>query len=344
MSRDQGNTPPAPTAPADPGAPTARLDVDDIWRALAGGSYAVIAFTTPAGEPRTSGIVYAMVDGRMAIVTAADSWKARTIRDGQLVSVTVPVRRGGVLSLMFPIPPASITFRARATMHPPGSVDIRSLSKRLASLVPDGRRGGAVLELIPEGAFLAYGIGVSLRDMRDPALALARVPVAPPGSGGRLTRRQSVGLLVHRLLDKWLNPLGVWLLRRTRGGLARPWKADVLLLTTRGRRTGRERTVVLQYFSDGDTMVVTAANDGGDAYPGWYHNLTAQPEARIEVDGSVTAVRADELPDDEATGWWSRIIDRDPSYARYRKATSRPFPILRLVPTGTAPETLPPPG
>lgn len=174
--------------------------------------------------------------------------------------------------------------------------------------------------------------------------ALAHVPVAPPGSGGRLTRTERMGLLLHRLLDKWLNPIGVWLMRRTKGGLARPWKADVLLLTTRGRRTGRERTVVLQYFSDGDTTVVTAANDGGDAYPGWYHNLTSHPEARIEVDGTVTAVRAEELPDDEATRWWSRIVDRDPGYARYRRATSRPFPILRLMPTSAAPETPSPPG
>jgi deazaflavin-dependent oxidoreductase (nitroreductase family) len=140
-----------------------------------------------------------------------------------------------------------------------------------------------------------------------------------------------MGLLLHRLLDKWLTPIGVWLLRRTKGGLARPWKADVLLLTTQGRRTGRERTVVLQYFSDGEAMVVTAANDGGDAYPGWYHNLKAEPEARIEVDGRRVAVRAEELPTDEAAAWWSRIVERDPSYARFRRATSRPFPILRLV-------------
>jgi deazaflavin-dependent oxidoreductase (nitroreductase family) len=151
-----------------------------------------------------------------------------------------------------------------------------------------------------------------------------------PDSGGHLTRRERVGLLIHRLLDKWLTPIGVWLLRRTKGGLAKPWQADVLLLTTHGRRTGRERTVVLQYFSDGETMVVTAANDGGDAYPGWYHNLKADPQARIEVDGRRVAVSAEELPAEEADGWWTRIVERDPSYGRFRRATTRPFPILRL--------------
>jgi deazaflavin-dependent oxidoreductase (nitroreductase family) len=162
---------------------------------------------------------------------------------------------------------------------------------------------------------------------------------AQSGSGGRLRRSERVALLLHRQLDKWLTPLGVWLLRRTNGGLARPWKADVLLLTTHGRRSGRERTVVLQYFSDGETMVVTAANDGGDAYPGWYHNLKAEPEARIELDGRRVDVHAEEVSAEEAAGWWSRIVERDPSYARFRRATTRPFPILRLAPaTGGGPK------
>lgn len=157
-----------------------------------------------------------------------------------------------------------------------------------------------------------------------------------PKSGAateQLSRRQRVGLLIHRLLDKWLTPLGVWIYRRTKGGVARPWKVDALLLTTRGRRSGRDRTVVLQYFPDDTAMVVTAANDGGDAYPAWYHNLRAEPNARVEVDGRRTQVRADELGADEAAAWWSRIVERDPSYERFRQATTRPFPILRLVPT-----------
>ena len=57
------------------------------------------------------------------------------------------------------------------------SVDIESLSKKLARLVPEQRRDGAVLELEPVGTFLTYGIGVSLREMPDPSMALARVPI-----------------------------------------------------------------------------------------------------------------------------------------------------------------------
>ena len=98
---------------------------------------------------------------------------------GQEVAVTVPVRRGGILALLVPIPPATITFHARATVHPAGSLDIGSVSKELAKLVPEARKAGScVIELVPEGRFLTYGIGVSLMDMANPARALARVPVA----------------------------------------------------------------------------------------------------------------------------------------------------------------------
>jgi deazaflavin-dependent oxidoreductase (nitroreductase family) len=120
--------------------------------------------------------------------------------------------------------------------------------------------------------------------------------------------------------------------RRTHGGITRPWKVDALLLTTRGRRSGRERTVVLQYFPDGDAMVVAAANDGGAAHPGWYFNLTADQAASVEVMGRKVAVRAEEMPADEAAEWWQRILRQDRTYERYARSTSRTIPILRLVP------------
>ena len=148
----------------------------------------------------------------------------------------------------------------------------------------------------------------------------------------RVSRRERIGLAIHRGLDRWLSPLGVWVMRRTKGGVARPWKVDALLLTTRGRRSGRERTVVLQYFPDGDAMIVAAANDGGAAHPGWYFNLTAEPAARVEVMGRTIPVRAEELPPDEAATWWGRILERSPDYERYARATMRTFPIIRLVP------------
>ena len=154
------------------------LTTDRIWRVLEKTAFAVISFVTPEGEPRSSGVVCALARRHLYVVTASGSWKARQISDGDPVSVTVPVRRGGLLSLIAPIPPATATFLTRATVHPAGSVSIESVSKGLASLLPPERKSGCLLELAPEGAFLTYGGGVSLRDMAKPAAAIARVPVA----------------------------------------------------------------------------------------------------------------------------------------------------------------------
>ena len=81
--------------------------------------------------------------------------------------MTVPVRRRGILALVVPIPPATITFHARATVHASGSFDVGSVSKELESILPDDRQAtSCVLELVPEGRFVTYGIGVSLMAMR----------------------------------------------------------------------------------------------------------------------------------------------------------------------------------
>lgn len=150
-----------------------------VWQALTKASFAVLSYVTPAGEPRASGVVYATAGRRLYVVVAPDSWKARHIASGGHVAVTVPVRRGGILSLLFPIPPATISFHARAIVHPAGALMDPALSKQLASLVPPERRAsGCLIEILPEGHFRTYGLGVSLMQLRNPAVAGARVPVS----------------------------------------------------------------------------------------------------------------------------------------------------------------------
>ncbi len=110
---------------------------------------------------------------------AADSWKARHIAASGRVSLTVTVRRGGILSLALPIPPATISFHAAARVHAAGSREALSRSKDLGALLPPERReSAAIVEVTPQGEFLTYGVGVPLMDMRTPSLARARVPAA----------------------------------------------------------------------------------------------------------------------------------------------------------------------
>ena len=115
------------------------LHCDDIWTAIEHASFAVLAHTSASGEPRSSGVVYAVVDRHLFVTVAPDSWKARQIEDGGLVSMTVTVRRGGLLSLLFPIPPATISFRARAIVHAATRADRRTCRRRCAG---SSRRNG----------------------------------------------------------------------------------------------------------------------------------------------------------------------------------------------------------
>jgi hypothetical protein len=152
---------------------------EQVWHELEKASFAVIGYVTPAGEPRSSGVVYKTVGKRLYTVVAPNSWKARHIASGGQVSVTVPVRRGGLLSLVLPIPPATISFHAGAIVHPAGALKDSSLPKELYALVPPDRRGEAVvIELAPVGEFLLFGVGVSLIDMQKPDLAGGVVPMS----------------------------------------------------------------------------------------------------------------------------------------------------------------------
>ncbi len=166
------------------GALAARLTSEQVWRALTRASFAVVSYVTPSGEPRSSGVVYAADGHRLYVAVAAGSWKARHIPASGRVAVTVPVRRGGPLSLLFPIPPATISFHGTAIVHPAGPVAGSAVPERLASLLPPERRASScILEIVPEGRFMVYGLGVPLARMRSPAAAQARVPVGRDGPG-----------------------------------------------------------------------------------------------------------------------------------------------------------------
>jgi hypothetical protein len=166
----------SPVAP--PRAASNVLTADDVWREVRNASFAVLSYVTPRGEPRSSGVMYTMAGDRMYVVVAVDSWKARHIEADGHVAVTVPVRRGGVLSLLFPIPPATISFHGRAIVRPAGALEGESLPKQLTSMVPPARRELCrVIEIQPEAKFVTYGLGVSLAEMRDPAVARARMPI-----------------------------------------------------------------------------------------------------------------------------------------------------------------------
>jgi deazaflavin-dependent oxidoreductase (nitroreductase family) len=157
---------------------------------------------------------------------------------------------------------------------------------------------------------------------------------AHPRSAEGAPLKEKVESLLEREGNKRLRSLAVTLYRLTSGRFVE-WttrrKVDVLLLTTRGRRSGRPRTVILQFFPDGRDLLLVAANPGGVRDPDWYRNLEATPTARVEVLDRAFQVRAQPLSAAEAVAWWPRVLRIAPGYARYRRV-SRAVPLVRLVP------------
>lgn len=149
--------------------------------------------------------------------------------------------------------------------------------------------------------------------------------------------RASFATRLENVIDRHSVRWGAWLLRRTRGRITSLWHRRALVLTTRGRRSGLPRTVVVQYFPDGRDMVVVAANSGMPTHPAWYLNLTDDPRATVDVEGRTMPVRAVLMTRDEAAAWWPRVLATAPDYARYAKRTDRPLPLLRLVPVDDTP-------
>lgn len=101
-------------------------------------------------------------------------------------------------------------------------------------------------------------------------------------------------------------------------------------LTATGRRSGLPRSVLLQYFPDGEDLIVVAANSGMPTHPWWYYNLQAHPEARVEVAGRTVQVRAEELSPEQAQAFWPRVLDAAPDYARFTQRTTRRIPLMQL--------------
>jgi hypothetical protein len=153
------------------------ITTDEVWRHVEKKTFAVVSWSTPAGEPRSSGVMYRAVERRLYLGVDATGWKAKHAAASGRMSVTVLVRRGGLLSLLAPIPPATVSFRGGATVHP--STAFSSLPKEIEKLLMPGMplEEQAVIEIRPEGDFVTYGIGVSLLGMRKPELASGRVPV-----------------------------------------------------------------------------------------------------------------------------------------------------------------------
>ena len=135
--------------------------------------------------------------------------------------------------------------------------------------------------------------------------------------------------------------------RKTRGIVGRHVGGHrALLLTTIGRRSGRDRTIALIYARNGSDLVVVASNGGSDRHPAWYWNITADPAVHVQTGRKRFPATARVASGEESASLWSLVNRKNRGlaplvhpgskgrYDAYQRHTSRQIPMVVLTPGG----------
>ena len=120
--------------------------------------------------------------------------------------------------------------------------------------------------------------------------------------------------------------------RETGGEVGHDWKrgSKILLLTTKGRKSGEPRTTPLIYGLDGDKPVIVASKGGAPEHPGWYANLAKTPEVELQVRDEVFPAHARVADGEERERLWKLAAQQWPAYDDYAKKTDREIPVVVL--------------
>ena len=130
---------------------------------------------------------------------------------------------------------------------------------------------------------------------------------------------------------KNLSTLHTMLFRATRGRIGRRLvDNDMLLLSTRGRVTGKTHTVPLLFLRDGEDLVVIASWGGRDRHPEWYLNLAANPTAAAQVNGHRIPVTANTAAPEQRARLWPKVLAAYDGYGNYQARTDREIPVVIL--------------
>jgi deazaflavin-dependent oxidoreductase (nitroreductase family) len=106
----------------------------------------------------------------------------------------------------------------------------------------------------------------------------------------------------------------------------------MLLLTTRGRRTGERRTVALLYLEDGENLIVIGSKGGSDRPPAWFVNLQSEPACTVQIGTRIFAANARVAAGSERSRLWHEAVRAWPDYERYQARTERRIPVVVLAP------------
>ena len=132
----------------------------------------------------------------------------------------------------------------------------------------------------------------------------------------------------------WSTHRGLYRLTGGRFGLRRA-KANrwgLMHLTTTGRRTGQERSVIICYFEDGPNLVSMAMNGWADDEPAWWLNLQAHPEASVDLADDQRTVKGRAAEGEERSRLWARLREIDTNLDAYAALRSAETAVVILEP------------
>jgi deazaflavin-dependent oxidoreductase (nitroreductase family) len=117
----------------------------------------------------------------------------------------------------------------------------------------------------------------------------------------------------------------------TDGAEGHMWNgAPILILTTKGARTGEARKHALIYGEDGDRYLVVGSRGGAPEHPQWYRNLRAHPDVEVQVLGDKFAATARTATPEEKPRLWRIMTKVWPAYDSYQERTDRAIPVVIL--------------
>jgi deazaflavin-dependent oxidoreductase (nitroreductase family) len=106
----------------------------------------------------------------------------------------------------------------------------------------------------------------------------------------------------------------------------------VILLTTRGVKSGKLRKVPLMRVEHDGAYAIVASLGGAPKHPVWYHNVKAEPHVELQDGAKTQDYRAREVTGEEKSNWWERAVAAFPDYADYQQKTDRQIPVFVLEP------------
>ncbi len=120
--------------------------------------------------------------------------------------------------------------------------------------------------------------------------------------------------------------------RTNEGKVGGPFEdVPLLLLTTRGAKSGQQRINPLTYLLDGGRLFIFAAKGGSPTNPDWYHNLVAHPQVIVEVGTEQFEATAVPVSGEKRDQIYARETQIHPGAADYEKKTTRKIPVVELV-------------